>query len=290
MKRISYLRHLVCLFLGIFLFACDQEDLKVDKPSYLYIDTTSFETIRGQGTAHQRFTDVWVNVNGETKGVFELPAKVPVLSDRPDMEIRLTPGIIENGISNTRAPYAFAEPYVVNRKTNPGGVDTISVQSRYSERTRFIWSEDFERLGTASDLYASGKNNAILRKTSNQEEVFEGDYSYTATLNDEQNFFEVETQQAFLLQQGRAIFLELHYKSDITIAVGYISFDPIGQVLQYPIVYLNPREEWGKVYINFGYDVNQELIGTRFDVFFGAINDSGEERKVFLDNIKLLSL
>src|SRR6266481_1051492 len=74
-------------------------------PSYLQVDNITLHTdLSTQGSSSSKISDVWVTVDGLVQGIYELPAKFPLLFDGSH-RVQLKGGIILNGISDTRAPY-----------------------------------------------------------------------------------------------------------------------------------------------------------------------------------------
>src|SRR5688500_13907587 len=82
-------------------------------PSYLYIDKINLQTLAGEGTSKQDITDAWVYVQGQAIGVFELPARIPVLAEG-NPEVWVYAGIKKDGISSTRVKYPFFKPFITS--------------------------------------------------------------------------------------------------------------------------------------------------------------------------------
>jgi hypothetical protein len=70
MKKITY------LLIVLVLSSCQKEDT-VDIPTYLKIDNIVLD----EGNTTSIITDAWVYVNDQLQGVYELPAKFPVLEE-----------------------------------------------------------------------------------------------------------------------------------------------------------------------------------------------------------------
>ncbi|HEY0262319.1 MAG TPA: hypothetical protein VGB95_04790, partial [Chitinophagales bacterium] len=92
-------------FFAVLLDGCSMPNNGI--PVYIQIDSMSVQTNQStQGSASSKITDAWLYVNGEQIGVFELPAKIPVLKSG-DLRVSISAGIKDNGIANTRAAYPF---------------------------------------------------------------------------------------------------------------------------------------------------------------------------------------
>ena len=81
MKKIKY------LLIVLVLSSCQKED-KVDIPTYLKIDNIALD----EGNTTSNITDAWVYVNDQLQGVYELPAKFPVLEEEIQT-VRIKAGI-----------------------------------------------------------------------------------------------------------------------------------------------------------------------------------------------------
>ena len=87
------MRDILFIGLGLFLFqSCKESPWKAEVPTYLVIDSFSFETFPGQGANSTAITDVWVYDNTGLLGAYELPAEIPVLG-KGKKQITLFPGI-----------------------------------------------------------------------------------------------------------------------------------------------------------------------------------------------------
>ena len=95
MKKITY------LLIAIVLSSCQKEDTD-GIPTYLKINNINFD----EGNTTSNITDAWVYINGRFLGVYELPAKFPIL-EHGNTDIKVYAGIKINGIASDRAIYPF---------------------------------------------------------------------------------------------------------------------------------------------------------------------------------------
>ncbi|NTV84545.1 MAG: hypothetical protein HGA23_09650, partial [Bacteroidales bacterium] len=66
----------------LMISGCDKFEGGQTVPSYLKIDSIGFVTDNDlQGTNSQKITDVWVYVDDDLIGGFEMPATIPVLAE-----------------------------------------------------------------------------------------------------------------------------------------------------------------------------------------------------------------
>src|SRR5690554_7121515 len=94
--------------------------------------------------------------------MYELPAKIPIIGDGAH-EFVLIPGIIVNGIGETKKRYPFAEQFkeIITLKKN----DTVSVspKTRYYSALNFL-IEDFESPSMQVDV--ATESTATLGRSS----------------------------------------------------------------------------------------------------------------------------
>ena len=282
---------LLILFLSSILSftACDIINPSEKIPAYLHID--SFD-LKGRydsvGSVSHSIKDVWVIVDNEFIGAFELPADIPILKEGIHT-VKLNAGIKENGISNTRLIYPFFTRYVASINLAPNKTDTINPVIYYIGSGYKIWiNEDFE--DPAFEFTKSTISNIDLESTDQKGYVFEGGYSMRATMLKKNDLFQIETTASFYPPRGRAIFMELNYKSNILLKVGYYAKNSSKEI-QHPVLSLNPTTTWKKVYINYGGEIDFEPTTYYFRLFIGALKSSDSDTSVIqLDNIKLLYL
>ena len=84
-----------------------------------------------------------------------------------------------------------------------------------------------------------------------------------------------------------AIFIEINYKSELPLAIGLYIDEPT-TIIKTGVVTLNPKDTWSKAYINITNDVSVKPLGTKFSLFVSSLNASGVNKKVFIDNIKII--
>ena len=90
-------------------------------------------------------------------------------------------------------------------------------------------------------------------------------------------------------QQGSATYLELDYKSDSEFLVGmYINF-PNTPTLQKDLLWINPKDDWNKIYVNLTQTVSEAIGAESFSVFIRMQRDNFSEVKTLdFDNIRIV--
>ncbi len=275
--------------LSVVFTSCKQEDLQPGIPAWLQVDTVTFSTVYiDQGTSKQKITDVWVYADDQTIGAFEMPSTIPILENGTG-KLRLEAGIKLNGIGATRAPNPFFEPVIIDEfNFVPDSISLANFGTEYRETTVFVWKEDFEGNSISIDSTSKSMTNIVLSEPLTSE-TFEGNHSGKIVLTSEVDYYEGASYEAFdLPTDGSVVFLEMHYKCNNILVVGLFAQDA-SQIIQDPVIYLLPKDDWNKIYINFTNKLQSYSNALDFKIFFGAIYDSPDEEAVILiDNIKLM--
>jgi hypothetical protein len=285
------------------LYACRKFEGDQTIPAYIKIDSLSVNTVyANEGSSSAKVQTIWIYVNGEIVGIYELPVFAPVLA-RDLNELTLEAGINLNGISSTRAPYPFYKPItqqvvfqenkVLNINDSAGLVDYTT----YYETTVFVWMEDFEDPSIGLDSIPPSTVDIQRTKPAGNPEAFLSDnseYSGYIELTEEAYFFRLSTNvgsgDGFELPQANnwPVFLELNYKCNMAFEVGVFAND-LSQVVENPVVGINPSEDWNKIYINLKPIVNYSINALDFNIYFkGTLPEGLSKGEIYLDNIKLL--
>jgi hypothetical protein len=274
---------------------CDKFEGDQTVPSYLRIDSIGFITDDDlQGTSSQKFVDAWVYVDDDLVGGFELPALIPVLQEgKHKLEIR--PGILLNGISDTRAPYPCILPMeFTDFELFPDSTVRAYGTSTYQENAEFVWMEDFED-ASLSIRRSINSDTGIVR--TDIPGIFTdefSEYSGLTSLDNTHMFAQLISDDGngsgFVFDRGDFIFLELNYRNNIPLVVGvYIKLKD-NTVEERPFLVVNTSDEWNKIYVNFTPIVNETNNADNYTVYIEAALTGGSTEAFFmLDNIKLVT-
>lgn len=281
----------VCL-LAVLLSGCDNDKDSVLVPSYVTIDQFSITTDYGQGTASHKISDAWVYVDETLIGAFELPARIPILTEG-NQNITIRPGIKINGIASTRAIYPYLLPVTRQvRLVKDSAVSLSPINTRYRTNVTFPWLEGFELSGLTIDT--TSKSTVALQRTSDPALVFSmpgesNSFSGLIQLTSDTSIFEVVTRETYEFPAaGSEVFLEMNFKTTNSIVVG-VFYKTNGMQVQRPLLVLNKSDEWNKIYVNLTVPKYDTPGATEFRIFIGAQTDQGNEQAtILLDNLKLV--
>lgn len=277
---------------GILSSGCDLINPQEEVPAYIHVDSVALEPNSevNHGSISHNAVDAWVTVGGKFVGTFQLPETFPVL-EKGKQPVRIRPGIMNNGISNTRVGYPFYEVIRDTLELKERAVDTLgTLKTQYTSNTKIPWQETFE---DTNNLTIENNEQATIsfQITSDPNEVFEGNNSLKAVLQEEEDLFEVvmleRMAQSFPLSSP--VYLEANFNTEIEVQVGLIARGPGGNVVQRSKVVLNETKgNWKKIYINFTDDIQEFGRDYDFRVFFGTLKENSGKQALFLDNLKLV--
>jgi hypothetical protein len=275
------------LLLPCFFSSCNKEE---PIPSYIHIDKFDLTTVyANQGSSSNKIVDAWIYVDGNAAGTYEMPCTIPVLSAGTHT-ITISPGVKENGISDTRISYIYYNNYVGVFTLTPGQITTIIPTTTYAPIADFSMLEDFEGSthGVCNDI---GISDTIMKITTDPADVFEGTGSGVVMLGSSQVSYFGATCNKFALPQGGApVFLELDYNCNTALNVGIVSYVGSSPNAPDPVLTLRPTSGWNKVYINLTSVVSAEIGATNFGIYFSMLKNPDLSTSYFyLDNVKLVN-
>ena len=263
--------------IAISLFSCDKDDTTTNGvPSYIQIDEITLDE-----DYTTNITDAWLYIDGVNKGVYELPAHFPVLNDGA-VEVRIYAGIKDNGIASQRVTYPFYHSYTSTVKLT---IDSSTIIS-----PTVVLKENIEGIIDNFDQSYNFNHDTCFSVPET-----EGPYGNYGSLSFLDSILVTEINYKNPLsfdnvpQQGSATYLELDYKSDSEFLVGmYINF-PNTPTLQKDLLWINPKDDWNKIYVNLTQTVSEAIGAESFSVFIRMQRDNISEVKTLdFDNIRIV--
>ena len=284
MKHIFYVLSLLILFQN-----CGKD---IGAPAYLEIDTFILENnpnaVNLQGEMTHNFSDVWVFLNGDVIGVFELPCKIP-LDMEGEKDLVIVAGVRKNGIAATKVRYPFVEQYRETINLQRLETAKITPRTKYFDELNF-WIEDFE--DAAVRIESSIYSKAVLFKDNDPDILRYGNFFGRVNLTPTDSIWDAVTSELWNIPKGREVYIELDVYSTNSLltgikAVNNLGFNANAHILVNP---LKPAEvRWRKMYIDIreivGYSVNYNNFAL---MLTAVIDDINTESFVCLDNIKLI--
>ncbi len=274
----------------ISISSCDLYNPSEPIPAYINIDKIKLSTIYPlEGSNSCKITDAWVYIDEQFIGCFELPVSFPVLFEGRH-QIKIRPGIKVNGIAATRSPYPFYTIYDTIINLQKGIKLNLSPAVKYRSNMTFSFMEDFENIGTIiSKSPAAGVDTVLKQISAPDPNVFEGNGSGVAYLDNTHTFFECVSATSYVLpKSGSDVFLEFNYKCNHEFVAGIYAHSSAGTIKEGALT-INPSAGWNKAYIYLTTSISDNNTATDYNIFFGMVNNNGSDSlAMLLDNIKLV--
>ena len=271
---------IISLFISICLFSCDKNENIQEIPSYLSVSEINLVTNSNQGSNTHKITDIWLYVNDQFVGAYELPTTVPLLH-KDTNNIKIFAGIKDNGISSTRVRYHFYKSFEKNVFLVEDSIVNIQPSFRYTDNA-IIEYENFEGVGTNIDTTLNSEVDFEI-KTEN------GNKFAYAKIDGNYLKFEASTDNFINLpQQGSPVYLELDYQSNHTALIGAYINNP-NSVINKDLVWISPKEDWNKIYINMTKTVSEALGNNSIKFYLNVFrNDTTADAWIKFDNLKII--
>lgn len=277
------------------LSSCSLFDKEEQIPSYIYVDSVGINpNYVDFGSNSHNITDVWVYLNDELLGCYELPARIPILAEGNN-KLTFYAGVKINGMSALRATYPFYATKDYNIYLRNDSALTIKPMFDFVPSCELAFNEDFESAGiifektllSDTNIQSTAAPEDVFINTQNSAEV--SNYSGVVYLDTARTVFEVQNIVGYdLPKNGTYVFLEMNYKCTTPIQVGVKAFYSSSMV-RCELIGLNPTNTWKKVYVNLTSKISEASSATSFKIYFaGALRTGATSDKVLFDNIKLI--
>lgn len=267
--------------------SCEIINPEEDIPTYIHIDSIHVDYPANSKVTSSNIENAWVYLNGELNGVYELPATFPVLAKGKN-KLTVLPGIKVNGQAVYRSYYPFLQQYEEELELITYDKDTvISIQPKtaYFDDLNIVFEEAFTSQNT---LFEPGFNNTSKLLVQDKRE---GDNYYGSVyLQDTNNVMELVSKPYDLPTDGRPVYLEIDYNTDLIFTVGLMMNYSNSPVYPYSILHIVETEgEWKKIYINLTEVLQDHSNAESFQVFLGAATSENQpEAFLHFDNIRLI--
>ncbi|GAB4456165.1 MAG: hypothetical protein Fur0028_10970 [Bacteroidales bacterium] len=273
------------LIISVFLLtSCKKWDKEEKIPSYISIYQSSLQTeFATQGAASSNIADVWVNIDGNRQGTYEIPTTFPVL-ETGRHKVTLRAGIKVNGIAASRIIYPFFDMINMDTVLQEGKTVILNPVYSYKPATVFAWREDFQ--GNGFSLDRAIESDTLLYVISDSTGNKYGKFSIDAI---RQRFYYKSAEAHLLPKNGTAIFLEFDYRCNHPFTVGLL-INKLQTSVNTPILVVNPHPTtFNHIYVDLSYVVNYNLNAIDFNVIFQAVLQDGYTTgDAEIDNVKLI--
>lgn len=261
-------------------------------PSYTFVtDTSSFNSDIYQGAPSEKFLDMWFSDAGKSIGVVKWPSLIP-FQKTGTTQVWVEAGISITGQDEKREAYPLVSQHIEVRDFKPGVIDTIYPVFKYLPNIEFKFIEDFDRPGSFLKMNPAYKAPLdTIVKVSDSRAWKPGKNSGKIELDPSHKIMQLISEEYLLPRSGSPVYLEIDYKSNIPLDIGYYYQDPIlGASTANSVVQTYPNSEWKKLYIKLTDEVAARKDGTLYIMYIGIYNAENVVPEVYIDNVKLVCL
>lgn len=242
-----------------------------------------------QGELTHDLSQVFVNMDGKSLGVFELPVKIPIIGEGTH-DFVLIPGIVNNGIGETKRRYPFAEQYKNSITLTLNDTVSITPTTKYYSTLNFL-IEDFESPSMQVDV--SEESTATIGRNDDPS-ILKWGSKYGEILLDEENssLSFVTTFGTVLPKLATEVYLEFDYMNTNSLLTSVISHGN-GNYFVDPYILIQPQKEnqakWKHIYIDLKEIVSFRQTTPINEIQFELqLDDVNPSSYFYIDNIKLI--
>ncbi|MDL2312773.1 hypothetical protein LJC68_07855 [Bacteroidales bacterium OttesenSCG-928-B11] len=305
--KIRYSIPVIFLCIALFLASCDKKDITpsfieiteaqladlIDVSNYNQLHETNYDVDELAAIRSSLFRDVWVYVGNDSRGVYKLPCKIPILAS-DSCTVTIAPAIRLNGLSTVLPAYPyvnnFSKRYFLEKDKNTV-IPVDDIVFTYINRVTFAVLETFE----AGTIFS--RLDADTGATFQTVELGEEKVGYIA-LDAENTFFDLVSDGLRLPGYGSSVILEIDYKCDADFAVSLLLNNSSGYQTHDALINVKKTDEWKKVYVNLTQSISRNYVGsdgyaTNVKIYLSAgvnYDDNGQAipTNFYMDNIKVL--
>lgn len=283
-------KYLYLLFICVVFANCTLTDNDQPLPAYLEITDVNISTNQFQGDPTHKISDVWAYADNQLLGVFELPCKIPILTNGESTEFLIFPGFRNNGERSRSFTYNVMDQLKFTETLAPGDVIQKSLTFSYKAEAKFDFIEGFE--GGSHIFTRDLDDDESTRIIATTEDKKSGAQSGKILLTEENSNISVASIFDYnrIDNAGLDSYFEMDYKNDIPFFVGAL-YQQEGKLVSQPLILLNPSEEWNKIYIDFTSILSSPLLD-KYTVYITTDLEtlSGSTGTIYLDNLKFVHL
>ncbi len=258
-------RGIIPILVLLLFTGCEVFDKEEKIPSYLQIDRLNYP-----GTTPSGFSCVFVYVNYQIIGVFEVPALIPVL-EQGDCRITVRAGIDINDYPYEREIYRLINPFEVRQTLVPGQITTITPQFTTHENVETVWEENFDN--SAITILPTDTLTPRIRivrepRPGNSGSIGQIIITPSDTLKKIFDYSAIDSMQIYF--EAVPGFYELSYRSNIPFELRLKTYNIATSLIQDVfLMWVRPSPtDWRRIYINFASVVREFGVGTFYKPYF----------------------
>ncbi|MBP7496573.1 MAG: hypothetical protein KA792_02800 [Bacteroidales bacterium] len=238
----------------------------------------------------QNISDVWVYIDDDIIGAFELPAKIPILKEGKH-KLTLRPGIKLNGIDATRAIYSLYSSLDSNIILEPDKILKVNFNTTYVSNLNITWQEDFENPNFS--LVKTERSDTTVKQAKNENySYFEYGEKYAGRvyINTDKPYFELVCDTSLTLPRNyKPVYLEMDYKTSCDFTVS-LKITTTSQSYMQEYLTITAAPYWRKIYINLTPYANLDSKAKSYKLYFSHRLETGKTYdELFFDNLKLVT-
>lgn len=283
MNRNKLLLVLMLIAPVVLLLSCRKRDIAT--PAYIKIDRINFYTNGEEGAPSHGIEMVNVFINDNSVGIYQLPCEFPVLQTGTQ-KIDVRPMIKEMAREGFKL---FSLTDVYDTVVTIEAQQTIQLfpEFRYVNNRELVWIEDFNDLVSSLNIRLGTLDTMIIENLPSIS--LDGTPYIKLDLGVGETFFEIETQDLFALPgDGRDVYLEMDYRSNMQFTLGVIANSPSEVVFIPSVTPFSTNDGWRKAYIQLRDELRNQRPNTRFKIYLRGINNQVDRPLLYFDNFKLI--
>lgn len=287
------------LFVAILFCSCDDFDGEQEIPSYVkfdgfeMVDNPDITPSQTEDMLTSDVRDVWLYVDNIFIGAYPLPCSIPVLKEGKH-KIDLRPGVIYNGMNNTREAYPFYTTVIDTLDLVPGKeVEVTRNEIMYdSDKMTIPFLESFEDpyIGFQQADFTNDNPEKMIVISSNDSVRYGASCgAIYYDVNGKNKYISVDSIHC---TNTNGVVLELDYHCNVPFEVGIYGKSGSSSTDSYvSAVRITPNHSkgWQKMYVILGKVWGQLGYPSDFRFYLELINQNGiSGAYVHIDNVKLI--
>lgn len=273
------------------MHGCDIINPAEEQPVYVRIDSFSFlPPLDGQPTVGltKQIESVFVTYEGQTIGVFDLPARVPILPGNGGL-LTVQAGVDANGINGFQLEYPYYRSDTLRLSASDAGQTLIfSAETRYFNALNYSFRGDFE-IGSNSSfspfLRLSGDTGLVV--SNDPAYRIDGGHVGLIVVDAVHDSSEVISQAAFIPTSAQP-YIEIDYRCNIPFQIAVQSVD--ANIFDGYLTGVKANPAGAKLYVGLESFIAGSPSASGFRIQLKTVLPDGESSGfVAIDNLKVVS-